>query len=52
MNKKVVLVILDGWGIGDKSKADAIAHSKKPFFDSLMAKYPNATLLTCGENVG
>lgn len=52
MSKKVVLVILDGWGIGDKSKADAIAHSKKPFFDSLMAKYPHATLLTCGENVG
>jgi 2,3-bisphosphoglycerate-independent phosphoglycerate mutase len=52
MSKKVVLVILDGWGIGDKSKSDAIAHSKKPYFDSLMANYPNATLLTCGENVG
>lgn len=52
MSKKVVLVILDGWGIGDKSKSDAISHSKKPFFDSLMANYPNATLLTCGENVG
>lgn len=52
MSKKVVLVILDGWGIGDKSKSDAIAHSKKPFFDSLISKYPNATLLTCGEHVG
>ncbi|MFN4233648.1 MAG: 2,3-bisphosphoglycerate-independent phosphoglycerate mutase [Bacteroidia bacterium] len=52
MSKKVVLVILDGWGIGDKSKSDAIAHSKKPFFDSLIAKYPKATLLTCGEHVG
>ena len=52
MSKKVVLVILDGWGIGDKSKSDAISHSKKPFFDSLIANYPNATLLTCGENVG
>lgn len=52
MNKKVVLIILDGWGIGDKSKSDAIAHSKKPFFDSLISKYPNATLLTCGEHVG
>lgn len=52
MSKKVVLVILDGWGIGDKSKSDAISHSKKPFFDSLIANSPNATLLTCGENVG
>ncbi len=52
MSKKVVLIILDGWGIGDKSKSDAISHSKKPFFDSLIANYPNATLLTCGENVG
>jgi len=52
MTKKVVLVILDGWGIGDKSKSDAIAHSKKPFFDALISKYPNATLLTSGENVG
>jgi 2,3-bisphosphoglycerate-independent phosphoglycerate mutase len=52
MTKKVVLVILDGWGIGDNSKSDAIAHSKKPFFDALISKYPNATLLTSGENVG
>ena len=34
--KKLALIILDGWGIGDKSKADAIANSKTPFYNSLL----------------
>jgi len=51
-NKKVALIILDGWGIGDGSKADAIAHSKTPFVDSLFKKYPHSTLHTSGEDVG
>lgn len=51
-NKKVALIILDGWGIGDKSTADAIAHAKTPCMDKLLKKYPNACLRTSGEDVG
>ncbi len=50
--KKIVLIILDGWGHGDKTKSDAIHHANTPFVDSLYAKYPNCELLTDGENVG
>src|SRR5687768_313670 len=49
---KLALVILDGWGIGDGSKSDAIANAKTPFVDSLYKKYPHSTLLTFGEHVG
>ena len=52
MSKKLISVILDGWGIGDGSKADAIANANTPFVDSLYKKYPHSTLLTSGENVG
>jgi len=52
MNKKVGLIILDGWGLGDQSQSDAIFNAKTPFFDQCMAKYPNATLQTSGEAVG
>jgi 2,3-bisphosphoglycerate-independent phosphoglycerate mutase len=54
MNKtgKCALVILDGWGIGDKSPSDAIYHAKTPFMDSLMQDYPSTTLTTFGEAVG
>jgi len=51
-SKKVVLVILDGWGKGRGDKSDAIANSQKPFFDYLINKYPHGQLLTCGEHVG
>ena len=51
-NRKVLLMILDGWGKGDKSRADAIFNGNTPYVDSLMEKYPNAELLTSGENVG
>lgn len=50
--KKVALLILDGWGIGDKSPSDAIFQAKTPFIDSLKITYPNATLRTDGEHVG
>ncbi len=50
--KKTILVILDGWGIGDKSKSDAIYNAETPYFDNLIKNYPNSQLLTCGENVG
>src|SRR5580692_6123464 len=51
-NKKVILVIMDGWGIGKIQSADAIQHAKTPFVNSLYKNYPNTTLVTCGEAVG
>ena len=50
--KKVAIIILDGWGIGDGSKSDAIANSTTPFVDSLNKKYPHSSLQTSGESVG
>ncbi len=50
--KKVGLIILDGWGLGDGSKSDAIANAKTPFVDSLYKKYAHSKLNTSGENVG
>lgn len=50
--KKTILIILDGWGIGDKSKSDALYHAQTPYYRSLLSDYPNSTLLTSGENVG
>ena len=50
--KKVALIILDGWGHGDKTKSDAIFCAKTPFIDSLYTRSLNSELLTDGENVG
>ena len=50
--KQSILIILDGWGISNNSEFSAIDQAKTPFFDSLINKYPNAKLLTHGENVG
>lgn len=52
MNKKVALIILDGWGHGDHSESDGIFNAKTPFMDHLEKNYPSAELLTDGENVG
>ena len=56
MNKKninkLLLIILDGWGLGNKSKSDAIHNANTPYFDSLMKDYPNSNMLTCCKNVG
>lgn len=52
MATNVGLIILDGWGIGDKSKSDAIFNAHTPFMDSLLLNYPNAMLGTSGEDVG
>lgn len=49
---KVLLMILDGWGIGSKDRSDVIYSTPTPNMDMLTEKYPNAQLLTCGENVG
>src|ERR1043166_10287216 len=51
-NKKVILIIMDGWGLGKVASANAMQHAKTPFVSSLYAKYPNTTLTTCGEAVG
>ncbi len=50
--KKVALLILDGWGLGDGSKSDAIANAKTPFVSSLYHTYPHSTLKTSGADVG
>jgi 2,3-bisphosphoglycerate-independent phosphoglycerate mutase len=50
--KKVILVIMDGWGLGNREASDAIRHARTPFVDSLYNKYPNTTLVTSGEAVG
>ncbi|WP_034888977.1 2,3-bisphosphoglycerate-independent phosphoglycerate mutase [Gillisia sp. Hel_I_29] len=52
MNKKVILMILDGWGVTQDPKISAVAQAKTPFFNSLLEKYPNGELLTHGMNVG
>ena len=52
MAKKALLMILDGWGIGNRSKADVIFNTPTPYMDYLMANYPHAQLLASGENVG
>ena len=51
-DKKVILIIMDGWGLGKVKSSDAIQHANTPFVSSLYAKYPNTTLVTCGEEVG
>lgn len=51
-NKKAMLIIMDGWGLGKIETADAIQHAKTPFVSSLYHKYPHTTLITCGEDVG
>ena len=52
MNKKVILMILDGWGITQNPKVSAIYNAKTPFINSLYDKFPHAQLRTDGEHVG
>ena len=51
-NKKCILVIMDGWGHGAIKNSDVIQHAQVPFVTSLYNKYPNSSLVTCGEMVG
>jgi 2,3-bisphosphoglycerate-independent phosphoglycerate mutase len=51
-DKKVVLLILDGWGYGKKDESDAAYAANTPFFDSLLLNYPNSKLEASGEAVG
>ncbi|MCC8423869.1 2,3-bisphosphoglycerate-independent phosphoglycerate mutase [Mucilaginibacter sp. UR6-11] len=50
--KKLALIILDGWGYGRNDQSNAILAAKTPFFDSLIAQYPNSTLEASGMAVG
>lgn len=52
MQKKAILIILDGWGIGPNEAHDAIAQANTPFIDSLYEKYPHSKLIASGEDVG
>ncbi|RED98842.1 2,3-bisphosphoglycerate-independent phosphoglycerate mutase [Marinoscillum furvescens] len=52
MNKKVILLILDGWGIAQEKSVSAIDKANTPFVDSLYGKYPNSTLEASGLAVG
>ena len=52
MSNKVLLMILDGWGIGDKSKSDVIYSMNPEYINAMTAAYPHAELKTDGENVG
>ena len=51
-NNKVLLMILDGWGIGDGSKSDVITNTPTPNMHKLMAQYPHSKLYAHGEYVG
>ena len=51
-NKKALLMILDGWGIGDKSNSDVISSVATPYMDSLLETYPNSQLQAAGRFVG
>ncbi|MBR5335060.1 MAG: 2,3-bisphosphoglycerate-independent phosphoglycerate mutase [Bacteroidaceae bacterium] len=52
MSKKALLVILDGWGIGNQGKGDVIFSTPTPYWDYLVSNYPNSQLQASGENVG
>jgi 2,3-bisphosphoglycerate-independent phosphoglycerate mutase len=49
---KILLVILDGWGIGNKQKSDVIYSTETPYWDYLLKTFPHAQLQASGENVG
>ncbi|MBI9067364.1 MAG: 2,3-bisphosphoglycerate-independent phosphoglycerate mutase [Salinivirgaceae bacterium] len=51
-NKKALLMILDGWGVGDKSRSDVISTVGAPTMEKLAKEYPSAQLQTSGEKVG
>ena len=51
-SKKAILIIMDGWGLGETPESDAIQHAQVPFVSSLYDKYPNSTLVTYGRSVG
>jgi len=52
MKNKVLLAIMDGWGVSDKCEHNAICESGSPNFNQIVAKYPHITIYADGEHVG
>ena len=52
MSKRALLMILDGWGIGNHSKSNVIFSTPTPYWDHLLETYPHSQLQASGENVG
>ena len=52
MSEKVILMIMDGWGIGDASDKSAVYKAKTPFYDNALNQFPNSKLSASGEDVG
>jgi 2,3-bisphosphoglycerate-independent phosphoglycerate mutase len=52
MTQPVMLVVLDGFGIGDGGAGDATAQAHTPFFERARQRYPSARILTSGRAVG
>lgn len=52
MKKKVLLMILDGWGIATDKHVSAIDQAETPFIDSLYSRYPHSKLEASGLAVG
>ena len=52
MNKKVILIIMDGWGLSGDVNASAILNANTPFFDNALKKYPNSKVSASGKDVG
>jgi len=50
--QKALLIILDGWGLGDQTKRDVIYQTKPPYWNYLLNTYPHSQLQASGENVG
>ena len=52
MSNKALLIILDGYGIGDHKKDDAIFNTTTPYMDYLVKNFPHSELQASGEDVG
>ena len=52
MNNKVILIIMDGWGLSGDVNASAILNANTPFFDNALKKYPNSKVSASGKDVG
>lgn len=52
MSKKALLMILDGWGIGDQGKDDVIFNTPTPYWDSLLATYPHYSYRQAAKTSG
>lgn len=50
--QKILLIILDGWGIKEDYEGNAITRAKTPFWNKVWKNYPHAILNVAGEDVG